>query len=57
MPYKERIKKVAANFPGILDSDRLELLNTQLIGLQKKGFTKLVDNFLSNRNQYTIKGC
>ena len=41
MPYKERIKKVAANFPGILDSDRLELLNTQLIDLQKKGFTVL----------------
>jgi len=55
MPYKERIKKVAANFPGILDSDRLELLNTQLTDLQKKGFTKLVDNFLSNKNQYTIR--
>ena len=55
MPYKKRIKKVAANFPGILDSDRLELLNTQLIGLQEKDFTKLVDNFLSNKNQYTIR--
>jgi hypothetical protein len=55
MPYKERIKKVAANFPGILDSDRLELLNVQLIDLQKKGFIKLVDNFLSNKNQYTIR--
>ncbi|MEW6672505.1 MAG: hypothetical protein AB1427_12435 [Thermodesulfobacteriota bacterium] len=55
MPYKERIKKVAANFPGILDSDRLELLNTQLIDLQKKGFIKLVENFLSDKNQYTIR--
>ncbi|MDY6791737.1 MAG: hypothetical protein SWH54_10780 [Thermodesulfobacteriota bacterium] len=55
MPFQERIKKVAANFPGILDSDRLELLNAQLIGLQKKGFSKLVDNFLSNKNQYTIR--
>lgn len=55
MPYKERIKKVAANFPGIMDSDRLELLNTQLIDLQKRGFTKIVDNFLSNTNQYTIR--
>lgn len=55
MPYKEKIKKVAANFPGILDSDRLELLNTQLIDLQKKGFIKLVDNFLSHKNQYTIR--
>lgn len=55
MPYKERIKKVAANFPGIMDSDRLELLNTQLIRLQKRGFTKIVDNFLSNKNQYTIR--
>jgi hypothetical protein len=54
VPYKERIKKVAANFPGIMDSDRLELLNTQLIRLQKRGFTKIVDNFLSNKNQYTI---
>jgi hypothetical protein len=55
MPYKERIKKIAANFPGIMDPDRLELLNTQLIGLQKMGFDKIVDNFLSNKNQYTIR--
>ena len=55
MPYKKRIKKVAANFPGILDTDRLELLNMQLIDLQKKGFTKLVDNFLSNKSQYSIR--
>ena len=55
MPYKERIKKVAANFPGILDPDRLELLNTQLIKLQKKGFIKLIDNFLSHKNEYTIR--
>jgi len=55
MTYKERIKKIAANFPGLLDSSRLDLLNTQLIDLQKKGFVKLVDNFLSNKNQYTIR--
>lgn len=55
MPYTKKIKEVASNFPGILDSERLELLNTQLIDLQKKGFTKLVDNFLSNKNQYTIR--
>jgi hypothetical protein len=55
MPYKEEIKKVAANFPGILDPDRLDLLNTQLIGLQERGFTKLIGNFLSNKNQYTIR--
>lgn len=55
MPFKEKIRKVAANFPGILDSGRLELLNTQLIDLQKKGFIKLVENFLSSKNQYTIR--
>jgi len=55
MSFKERIKKVAANFPGLLDSSRLDLLNTQLIGLQEKGFIKIVDNFLSNKNQYTIR--
>jgi len=55
MAYKERIKNVAANFPGLLDSDRLDLLNLQLIDLQKKGYSKLVENFLSNKNQYTIR--
>jgi hypothetical protein len=55
MPYKEKIKTVAANFPGLLDSNRLNLLNLQLIDLQKKGFSKLVDNFLSNKNQFTIR--
>lgn len=55
MPYKEKIKRTAANFPGILDASRLELLNSQLIDLQKRGFSKLVDNFLSNRTQYTIR--
>ncbi len=55
MPYKEKIKKVAANFPGLLDSNRIDLLNLQLIDLQKKGFSKLADNFLSNKNQYTIR--
>jgi len=55
MPYKERIKGVAANFPGLLDSNRLDLLNSQLIDLQKKGYIKLVENFLSNKNQYTIR--
>ena len=55
MPYKGRIKNVAANFPGLLDSNRLGLLNSQLIDLQKKGYAKLVENFLSNKNQYTIR--
>ena len=55
MTYKERIKNVAANFPGLLDSDRLDLLNLQLIDLQKKGYLKLVENFLSNKSQYTIR--
>ena len=55
MPYKKRIKNVAANFPGLLDSNRLDLLNSQLIDLQKKGYVKLVENFLSNKNQYTIR--
>jgi len=55
MPYKEKIKKVAANFPGLLDSNRLDLLNLQLIDLQKKGYSKLVNNFLSNKNHYTIR--
>ncbi len=55
MPYKKRIKNVAANFPGLMDSDRLDLLNSQLIDLQKQGYNKLVENFLSNKNQYTIR--
>jgi len=55
MPYKEKIIKTAANFPGLLNSDRLNLLNSQLIELQKKGFTKLIGNFLSNKTQYSIR--
>ncbi len=55
MPHKERIKNVAANFPGLLDPNRLDLLNSQLIDLQKKGHVKLVENFLSNKNQYTVR--
>lgn len=55
MPYKEKIKKIAANFPGLLDSNRLDLLNLQLIDLRKKGYSKLVDNLLSNKNHYTIR--
>lgn len=54
MPFKDRIKRVAANFPGLLEPSRLNLLNSQLIELYRKGFTKLVNNFLSNKNQYTI---
>jgi hypothetical protein len=55
MPYKERIKKTAANFPGILESRRLNLLNSHLCDLKKQGFIKLVENFLSDKNQYTIR--
>jgi hypothetical protein len=55
MPFKEKIKNVASNFPGILELNRLELLNTQLIDLKEKGFSKLIDNFLLNKNQYTIR--
>lgn len=54
MSFKDRIKRVAANFPGLLESNRINLLNSQLIELHEKGFSKLVDNFLSNKNQYTI---
>ena len=55
MTHKEKIKNVAANFPGLLESDRLDLLNSQLNALQRKGYCKLVENFLSNKNQYTIR--
>lgn len=55
MPYKVKIKKLAANFPGLLDSNRLDLLNLQLIDLRKKGYSELVNNLLSNKNQYTVR--
>ena len=54
MFFKDKIKKIAANFPGLLEPSRLNLLNSQLIELHEKGFSKLVDKFLSNKNQYTI---
>ncbi|MCX5818638.1 MAG: hypothetical protein NT047_01780 [Deltaproteobacteria bacterium] len=53
MPYNARIKQIAADFPGILE--RADLLNLQLIDLANKGFRKLVENFLSNRNGYTLR--
>lgn len=55
MPYKEKIKKIAKNFPGLIEPTRLELLNIQLIELKKKGYSKIIDNFLSNKNLYTIR--
>ncbi len=55
MTYKKRIKNVAANFPGLLETNRLDLLNAQLIDLQSQGYDNLVENFLSNKNQYTIR--
>jgi hypothetical protein len=55
MTYKKRIKNVAANFPGLLETNRIDLLNSQLINLQTQGYDNLVENFLSNKNQYTIR--
>ena len=55
MPYKEKINTLAANFPGLLESERLDLLNSQLFSLEKRGYTNLVNNFLSNKNLYTIR--
>lgn len=53
MSYKERIKHIAADFPDILE--RTDLLNTQLNDLANKGFKEIVENFLSNRNAYTLR--
>ena len=52
MPYSERIKEIAAGFPGVLE--RVDLLNSQLAGLATVGLQRLVENFLSNRNIYTL---
>ena len=30
MPYKEKIKTVAANFPGVLDSNRLNFTTMKM---------------------------
>lgn len=54
MPFKNEIKKLASNFPGLLDPYRLDFFNNQLIELRKQGFNKLVKNILSNKNQYTL---
>ena len=54
MPFKNEIKKLATNFPGLLDPYRLVLFNNQLIELKKQGFNKLVENILSNEDQYTL---
>jgi hypothetical protein len=53
MPYRDRIKQISAGFPGILE--RVDFLNSQLKDLADKGFEKLVENFLSNRNVYTLR--
>jgi hypothetical protein len=53
MPFKEKIKQIAADFPGILE--RTDLLNAQLNDLANKGFKKIVENFLSNQNAYTLR--
>lgn len=54
MSFKNQIKNVAADFPGLIKPDRLELLNSQLLYLKAKGFENLVNNFLSERNNYTL---
>ncbi|MEE9604497.1 MAG: hypothetical protein V3V70_02905 [Candidatus Scalindua sp.] len=54
MPYRNKIKLIAANFPGLVNTDRLNILNKQLLELKEKGFNKLVENFLSNKYQYTL---
>ena len=54
MPYRNKIKLIAANFPGLVNTDRLNILNKQLLDLKEKGFNKLVENFLTNKYQYTL---
>jgi hypothetical protein len=54
MPFKNEIKNLATNFPGLLDPYRLDLFNNELIELKKQGFNKLVEHILSNKYQYTL---
>ena len=52
MPYKERIKEIAIGFPGVLE--RVDLLNSHLSALALLGLERLIENFLSNKNIYTL---
>ena len=52
--YIENINKVAKYFPGLIDPERCELLNAQLLDLEKKGFKNLVNNFLSEKSTYSL---
>ncbi len=54
MPYKEKIRRVAKDFPGLVESERLEILNRQLVELKEMGFNNLISNFLFNHNLYTL---
>lgn len=53
MSYIKRIEEMSKDFPGVCE--RASVLNDQLSELSECGLDKLVRNFLSNKNEYTLR--
>src|SRR5208337_3275921 len=53
MSYIKRIEEMSRDFPGVFE--RASILNTQLSDLSETGLDRLVSNFLSNKNEYTLR--